>query len=42
MAFKHEGFLQCMNTIRDKHNLEKMWDSIKRRGNIYNFESQKE
>jgi len=25
MAFKHESFWQCMDTIREKHLLEKMW-----------------
>lgn len=25
-AFKHTSFWQCMDTQRDKHNLEKMWD----------------
>ena len=27
MAYKHEGFWQCMDTMRDKECLEKMWDS---------------
>ncbi len=26
-AFKHEGFWQCMDTIRDKNLLEKLWES---------------
>jgi len=26
-AFKHEGFWQCMDTIRDRENLEKIYDS---------------
>lgn len=26
MAFKHEGFWQCMDTIRDKHYLNKIWN----------------
>ena len=26
-AFKHEGFWQCMDTIRDKTRLEEMWAS---------------
>ena len=25
MAYKHDGFWQCMDTMRDKDNLEKMW-----------------
>jgi len=25
MAFKHEGFWQCMDTKRDRDNLEAMW-----------------
>lgn len=25
MAFKHEGFWQCMDTVREKQELEKMW-----------------
>ncbi|MDO5602515.1 MAG: glucose-1-phosphate cytidylyltransferase, partial [Oscillospiraceae bacterium] len=24
-AFKHDGFWQCMDTIRDKQNLEGLW-----------------
>ncbi len=27
MAFKHEGFWQCMDTIRDRNRLEEMWAS---------------
>ena len=27
MAYKHDGFWQCMDTRRDKFVLEKMWDS---------------
>ena len=27
MGFKHEGFWQCMDTIRDKQLLEKLWES---------------
>jgi glucose-1-phosphate cytidylyltransferase len=27
MAYKHEGFWQCMDTLRDKTSLDKMWDS---------------
>ena len=28
-AFKHEGFWQCMDTIRDRETLEKIYDSGK-------------
>ena len=27
MAFKHDGFWQCMDTLRDKEFLEKLWNS---------------
>lgn len=27
MAYMHEGFWQCMDTRRDKHTLERLWDS---------------
>ena len=27
MAYKHEGFWQCMDTLREKEQLEKMWAS---------------
>ncbi len=27
MAYKHDGFWQCMDTRRDKYVLEKLWDS---------------
>ena len=27
MAYKHEGFWQCMDTVREKEMLEKMWIS---------------
>ena len=27
MAFKHEGFWQCMDTIREKEILENLWNS---------------
>lgn len=29
MAFKHEGFWQCMDTKRDRDNLEDLWNSRK-------------
>ena len=25
MAFKHNGFWQCMDTMRDRQKLEKLW-----------------
>ena len=28
-AFKHEGFWQCMDTVRDKESLEELWASGK-------------
>lgn len=27
MAYRHEGFWQCMDTLREKHLLEKLWSS---------------
>ncbi len=27
MAFKHDSFWQCMDTLRDKHVLQKLWDA---------------
>jgi glucose-1-phosphate cytidylyltransferase len=27
MAYKHEGFWQCMDTLRDKVRLQRLWDS---------------
>ena len=27
MAYKHDGFWQCMDTLRDKEHLESMWDA---------------
>ena len=27
MAYKHDGFWQCMDTLRDKYVLEKLWNS---------------
>ncbi len=27
MAYRHEGFWQCMDTLRDKVHLQKMWES---------------
>lgn len=30
MAYKHQGFWACMDTLRDKKNLEDLWESGKR------------
>jgi glucose-1-phosphate cytidylyltransferase len=27
MAYRYDGFWQCMDTIRDKKRLQKIWDS---------------
>ena len=27
MAYKHEGFWKCMDALRDKNDLEEMWNS---------------
>jgi len=27
MSFKHDGFWECMDTLRDKTNLCQLWDS---------------
>ena len=27
MAYRHEGFWQCMDTVRDKVRLETLWES---------------
>ena len=32
LAFKHEGFWQCMDTLRDKQLLEKLWKNKKNYG----------
>lgn len=29
MSYSHNGFWQCMDTIRDKHNLEELWNTGK-------------
>ena len=29
VAYKHHGFWQCMDTLRDKKRLEKLWESGK-------------
>ena len=30
MAYRHEGFFQCMDTLRDKIRLESLWASGER------------
>ena len=30
MAYRHEGFWAAMDTLRDKHNLETLWNSGER------------
>ena len=27
ICYKHTGFWQCMDTLRDKEKLEKLWNS---------------
>jgi glucose-1-phosphate cytidylyltransferase len=27
VAYRHEGFWQCMDTVRDRQTLEKLWQS---------------
>ncbi len=29
MAYKHEGFWQCMDTLREKHLLNELWNNGK-------------
>ncbi len=29
MAYRHDGFWQCMDTLREKHYLQELWDSGK-------------
>ena len=29
MCYKHDGFWQCMDTLRDKQKLEKLWNDNK-------------
>jgi len=29
MAYRHEGFWQCMDTLREKHLLNTLWESGK-------------
>jgi glucose-1-phosphate cytidylyltransferase len=36
MAFRHTGFWQCMDTIRDKALLERLWESGKAPWKIWN------
>ena len=32
MAYRHDGFWQCMDTLRDKKLLEELWDRARARG----------
>jgi glucose-1-phosphate cytidylyltransferase len=34
-AFKHNGFWQCMDTLRDKNYLNKMWDDKKAKWKVW-------
>ncbi len=34
MAFEHKGYWQCMDTVRDRDNLQEQWDSGKPRWQI--------
>jgi glucose-1-phosphate cytidylyltransferase len=27
IAYRHEGFWKCMDALRDKHELEELWNS---------------
>ena len=36
MAFRHEGFWQCMDTLRDKRLLENLWEGNKAPWKIWN------
>lgn len=36
MAYKHEGFWQCMDTLREKEMLEKMWANGKAPWKVWN------
>ncbi len=35
MAFRHEGFWQCMDTMRDKQLLERLWESGNARWKVW-------
>jgi glucose-1-phosphate cytidylyltransferase len=38
MAYRHDGFWQCMDALRDKLNLEKMWESGKAPWKLWDYE----
>jgi len=38
MAYKHESFWQCMDTLREKHILETLWDSGRPPWNVWDNE----
>jgi len=35
-AYKHEGFWQCMDTLRDKLYLNDLWDKEKAHWKVWN------
>lgn len=35
MAYQHSGFWQCMDTLREKHILQKLWDSGQAPWNVW-------
>ena len=41
MCYKHHGFWQCMDTLRDKEKLEKMWAKGEALWNVWEDEGQK-
>lgn len=40
VAFKHDGFWQCMDKLSDKHLLEELWNSGKAPWKVWNDEQQ--
>ena len=36
VAYKHDGFWQCMDTLREKQELEAMWESGKAPWKVWN------
>ena len=36
MAYKHNGFWQCMDTMRDRQKLEELWASGKAPWKVWN------
>ena len=39
MAYRHEGFWQCMDTLRDKSRLEELWRDNKAPWKVWGKES---